>query len=62
MAQDLLQRDDMTATHDEVGSKGMAKDMTRLPFGRLDRGFEQHLAEDAYAVAERAMFIPVLVD
>ena len=62
MTQDLFERNDVPSPHDEVSGEGMAQDMARLPLGWLDRGFEQHLAEDADAVAEWAMLTPVLVD
>ncbi|MNJ79852.1 hypothetical protein D3C77_780210 [compost metagenome] len=34
MPQDLLRRHDVSATHDEVGSEGVAQDLARLAFGR----------------------------
>ena len=62
MPQDLLQRDDVATAHDEVNGEGVAQGVARLPLGGLDRGFEQHLAEHAQTVGERAMRAPVLAD
>lgn len=59
MPQDVLQRHDVSAVHDEVTGERVAQYVAGLPLRQLDRGRQQHQAEHAKAVRERPEGLPM---
>ena len=55
MSQDVLQRHDVPAVHDEVTSERMAQHVAGLASRELDRRGQKHDAEYAKAVGERSV-------